>query len=128
LTAQRVRHVRSGRRALRFCRQELGKKALARGLQKSVRMAIRSLLVATDPGERMRRSVMYVLSRDPRLTVGHRFGNYVPVVTIPLSPDEGADLTEQLRQVPGVRDVSVVAVSEELELPRAPRPQKRRRA
>lgn len=91
-------------------------------------MPIRALLVTTEPGERTRRSVRYVLSRDPRLTVRHGFGDYLSVVTIPLSADECADLTEQLRGVPGVRDVSLVGVSEELVLPRAPVRRRRRRA
>ncbi|GMV14121.1 MAG: hypothetical protein HS104_22105 [Polyangiaceae bacterium] len=71
-------------------------------------MTVRTLLVTLDPGERSRRSVLYVLSRDPRIHVGPVDGNRLPVVTETPSPEEGEDLTEQLRQVPGVHSLEVL--------------------
>jgi len=71
-------------------------------------MTVRSLLVTIDPGERNRRGVLYVVSRDPRLHQGDLEGNRLRIETEPLSREECEDVTEQLRQVPGIRAVEVL--------------------
>lgn len=80
-------------------------------------MPVRSLLVTIDPGERVRRGVLYVLSRDPRLHIGEVVEGCLPVWTEQLSDEEGADLIEQLRQVPGVRFVQLIGISDVVPFP-----------
>ncbi|MCE7892414.1 MAG: hypothetical protein DYH12_22375 [Sorangiineae bacterium PRO1] len=82
-------------------------------------MPVSALVVTLDAGERARRSVLYVLSRDPRVSVGEAVGERVPVVTETPTLEESEDVTEQLLQIPGVRFVDVVSIdfSDVLDIP-----------
>lgn len=93
-------------------------------------MPVSALVVTLDPGERSRRGVLYVLSRDPRVSVGEIVEDRLPVVTETSSLEESEDVAEQLLQVPGIRFVDVVSVdfSDIADVPQGSLTQKRRRA
>lgn len=82
-------------------------------------MPVSALVVTLDAGERERRGALYVLSRDPRVSVGEAVGERVPVVTETPTLEESEDVTEQLLQIPGVRFVDVVSIdfSDVLDIP-----------
>lgn len=85
--------------------------AVARELLRALAaMPISALVVTLDAGERARRGVLYVLSRDPRVSVGEPVGERLPVVTETVTLEESEDVAEQLLQVPGIRFVDVVSV------------------
>ena len=73
-------------------------------------MPVSGLVLTLDPGERSRRGVLYVLSHDPRISVGELVEDRLPIVTETFSLEEGEDVAEQLLQVPGIRFVDVVSV------------------
>ncbi len=94
--------IRCERRApRRLARELLGALAV---------MPVSALVVTLDAGERARRGVLYVLSRDPRVSVGEPVGERLPVVTETVTLEESEDVAEQLLQVPGIRFVDVVSV------------------
>ncbi|MBK7585245.1 MAG: hypothetical protein IPI67_34285 [Myxococcales bacterium] len=73
-------------------------------------MPVSALVLTLDPGEREKRGVKYVLSRDPRVTLGDLVDDCLPVVTTTDSLEEAEDLAEQLLGIPGVRFLDVVSV------------------
>jgi hypothetical protein len=74
-------------------------------------MTFSSLVLTLDDSAEQRASVLALLERDERLTLGTPFEErWLPVVAETATPEEGESLAGFLRDLPGVRFLDVVMV------------------
>ena len=73
-------------------------------------MTTSGLVLTLEQDGRARATVIAQLKRDSRITLGHDFGNRLPIMTETAAPGESEALFDWLFALPGVRFVDVVYV------------------
>jgi hypothetical protein len=74
-------------------------------------MAVSGLVLNLSPVDDLASRALVSLSRDPRITIGERFGRRLAAVAQTESPQADRDLWDDLHATPGVEYVDVTFVA-----------------